>query len=73
VIFVNPFPPDPRTPRSNNMMTQIGTESQTSSTQFRTSLIKTLKALHRVGSLCVVSDSHSVLFADIVLGRIIFL
>jgi hypothetical protein len=36
-------------------------------------LIKPLKALHRVCSLRVVLNRHSVLFADIVFGRIIFL
>jgi len=44
-----------------------------SSTQLRTSLIKPLKPLHRVRSLPIVLHSHPVLFADIVLGRVVFL
>jgi len=45
-----------------------------SSTQPRTSLIKPLKPLHRIRSFApILLDSHPVLFADVVLGRVVFL
>jgi hypothetical protein len=44
------------------------------SSQLRTSLIKPLKPLHRIRSLVpILLNSHPVLFADIMLGSVVFL